>query len=530
MPASSFRSRQYAAIGGLMTLVCLSTATAVFGIRAVDQASARCRHANETLIAHLNLSNNAEKLFSEIKLSIIQDTARDLTRGMALLEAVRGDILTTRKAIALEFANMRGPEEETLEFDQLDRIERAIEDIAETYVEPNASTPAARDRRAYREKAIADLNDPALGKLFDEAIAEERREVDEAEGQMHHTVMLVETIAPLIGLATLALAAMLLFYFNRVFLSSLRRLSVGATALARGEFEHAIPSMPTKEFEDVRRGFEKIGAEFKLNRAELQSAHDRLESEVRDRTAALEAAKERLEDSDRARRNFFADISHELRTPLTVIRGEAEIALRGSDKSSTHYQDSLSRIAEQARHTNRLIDDLLFVARADSGAPRLDMRSVAVCALMGEVMNNFRPAAAERAISLSWKCRLGETVVLGDRGRLRQALSVIVDNAVRYSHRGGEVRATCRLDGGRIEIAVDDDGVGIMKTDFDRVFERYYRGGNSTNEQDGLGLGLPVAKAIVEAHKGEIRLTASASGGVTATIALPVESELRAVS
>lgn len=532
MPTKTFRSRHYAAIGGLAALVAIASATTVFGVRAVDHAAMKCRHANETLVAHIRLANSAENFLSEIGRANEPGSKRDEAREKQVYEAVRGDILTARKAIALEFGQLRGSRDETLEFDRLSDIERALDGIASMHFS-TAGAGLTREIRNQKAQLRKDLDDPTLPQLLDEAVADERREVDVAEIEMGRASMLAEAIAVGVGLATPIFAAAMLIYFQRVFLGSLKRLASGATALARGDFDHEIPAMPAREFDEVRLAFSRIGAEFKANRAALQAAHDRLESEVAHRTSALAAAKQRLEDSDRARRNFFADISHELRTPLTVIRGEAEIALRGDDKSAKHYQDCLTRIADQARHTNRLIDDLLFVARADSGAPRLDMRSVAICALMSEVIKNFRPIAAEKSIAIEWKCALNDTVVLGDRGRLRQALAVIVDNAVRYSFRGGEVRASCRLVEGRIEITVDDDGVGIMKSEFDRVFERYYRGGNAEDEQseqEGMGLGLPVAKAIVEAHNGEIRLSPSQSGGVTATIALPIESELRAVS
>lgn len=532
MPTQTFRSRQYAAIGGLAALVAIAAATTAFGVRAVDHAAMKCRHANETLVAHARLATSAEIFLSEVRRATEPGNRRNEARERELHEAVRGDILTARKAIALEFGSTRDRNDEPLEFDRLNDIERALENIASRHFAA-ASAASAREVRGQMEQLRRDLDDPTLSRLFDDAVADERREVDEAEIEMGRISMLAQAIAIGVALATLVFAAAILIYFQRVFLGSLRRLAGGAAALARGDFGHEIPAMPAREFDEIRLGFSRVGAEFRANRAALQSAHDRLESEVAHRTSALAAAKQKLEESDRARRNFFADISHELRTPLTVIRGEAEIALRGGEKPAKHYQESLERIADQARHTNRLIDDLLFVARADSGAPRLDMRSVAICALMSEVIKNFRPIAAEKSIAIDWKCALNDTVVLGDRGRLRQALAVIVDNAVRYSFRGGEVRASCRLTEGRIEITVDDDGVGIMKSEFDRVFERYYRGGNAESEQseqEGMGLGLPVAKAIVEAHKGEIRLSPSPSGGVTATIALPIESELRAVS
>jgi signal transduction histidine kinase len=121
-----------------------------------------------------------------------------------------------------------------------------------------------------------------------------------------------------------------------------------------------------------------------------------------------------------------------------------------------------------------------------------------------------------------------EVAMYGDRRRMRQVFGIVLDNAIRYSHAGGEVRTHLLQKEGKLSVAVEDDGIGLSDDDRGRVFDRFYRAENARDHVSGSGLGLPVAKAIVEAHHGEIRLLPSATGGVRAEIFLPAEVKLRA--
>ena len=262
----------------------------------------------------------------------------------------------------------------------------------------------------------------------------------------------------------------------------------------------------------------------------MRDSNVRLEAIVEERTRALKSSNEILEMVDENRRKLLADISHEFRTPLTVIRGESEIALRGKAKTKAEYQETLARIMEQAEQTTRLVDDLLFIARADAGESKLKVRPVSVSSLLGSSCSDFKAKAAQKEITIVQDFEGVNVVAMGDSGRLRQVFSILLDNALRYSNAGGKVEVKLERDASNIVVLVRDSGIGLTKEESKQAFERFFRGGNAQGHARGTGLGLSVAKAIVEAHKGTITLKGKSGKGALATVILPAEDKLKAVA
>jgi len=245
---------------------------------------------------------------------------------------------------------------------------------------------------------------------------------------------------------------------------------------------------------------------------------------------ALKSSNDMLELVDENRRKLLADISHEFRTPLTVIRGEAEIAIRGKSKTKAEYLESLERIIEQSDQATRLVDDLLFMARADAGEPRLKVRPVSVDSLLGPVCGDFSAKAEKRKVTLKQSFGDENAVVMGDPGRLRQVFAILVDNALQYSMKGGTVEVNLERIDSEVVVTVRDEGIGLTKEEAQQAFQRFFRGGHAQGHARGTGLGLPVAKAIVEAHKGSITLQGKPGKGALATVILPAENKLKAVA
>jgi two-component system, OmpR family, sensor kinase len=246
---------------------------------------------------------------------------------------------------------------------------------------------------------------------------------------------------------------------------------------------------------------------------------------VAERTEELRLANESLRKIDETRRGFFADISHELRTPLTIIRGEGEIALRGQNKRVAEYKLSIDRIVEQAKHLSVLVNDLLFIARQGAGAARLNLQPIDLSNLLEKVCGDAKVIAHGKAIQIALANGGAHEMVRGDPARLRQLFIVLLDNAVRYSKSKGTVKVEIARSNGEVTVRVSDRGVGIAPEELEGIFERFRRGGNaSTMNEEGLGLGLPVAKAIVEAHKGRIEMASRLGKGTTVTVALPAET------
>jgi two-component system OmpR family sensor kinase len=306
----------------------------------------------------------------------------------------------------------------------------------------------------------------------------------------------------------------------------LAELVRGTAKLAEGDLSHRITISGRDEFADLGRSFNSMAEDLQVHQKALEDAHANLETIVAERTEELRKANESLRKVDETRRAFFADISHELRTPLTIIRGEGEIALRGRNKRVAEYKRSIERTVEQAKHLSVLVNDLLFIARQGAGAARLNLQSIDLNALIEKVCGDARVIASNRSIDIALANGSSHEMVRGDPARLRQLFLVLLDNAVRYSKSKGAVEVEIGRTGGDITVRVSDRGVGIAPEELEGVFERFRRGGNAAEmNEEGLGLGLPLAKAIVEAHKGRIKMESQVGEGTTVTVALPAEAE-----
>jgi signal transduction histidine kinase len=293
---------------------------------------------------------------------------------------------------------------------------------------------------------------------------------------------------------------------------------------------HRIPDLQPQEFSLIGRAYNAMALTLDERINRLQRANKRLEARVEEHQSALQANEQKLSEVDENRRKLLADISHEFRTPLTVIRGESEIALRGSNKSESEYREALQRIISQADHTTRLVDDLLFIARADAGESRLDMKPVAVGNLVGEICKGFQASAQAKDVRIRFEDSGSKGIVRGDTGRLRQVFTILLDNALRYSHPGGHIEVSVNTVQRKVNVHVRDQGIGLTEAEAAKAFERFFRGAQAAGHARGTGLGLPVAKAIVEAHGGSIGLTGKPGEGAEASVILPVEDSMRVVS
>jgi signal transduction histidine kinase len=214
-----------------------------------------------------------------------------------------------------------------------------------------------------------------------------------------------------------------------------------------------------------------------------------------------------------------------------VIRGEAEVALRGADKPASDYRHALTRVAEEAAHTARLVDDLLFVARSEAGEARSARHPVALDEVVQGALAAARTLAAPHDIRIGFPGAPRRVVVQGDADRLRQLVLILLDNAVRYSDPGSEVTVELQTPPGMTRLVVADSGIGIAPDELERVFERFHRGAGAAARDDiGSGLGLPLARAIARAHGGEVRLENRPDRGTVALVDLPAANPLQAVA
>ena len=231
--------------------------------------------------------------------------------------------------------------------------------------------------------------------------------------------------------------------------------------------------------------------------------------EIRSLARGFNAMAARLQVSDQNRRNMLADLSHELRTPLTVIQGNAEGMLDGLYPAD---EKILRSILEETQLLSRLVDDLRTLSLAESGTLQLRLEPTDLGALITETAAGFGPRAEASGVRLEVRLSAPSSLEV-DPVRIREVLSNLITNALRYASRGGVVLVY--LEGNTVSI--EDDGPGISPADLPHVFERFYKSGDS----GGMGLGLSIAKYLVEAHGGEIRAERPADGGTRISFTLP---------
>ena len=248
-----------------------------------------------------------------------------------------------------------------------------------------------------------------------------------------------------------------------------------------------------------------------------------LEDEVARRTGELEDANARLQRLDQMRMLFLADIGHELRTPLTVLRGEAEVALRG-ERPVEEHRETLRRIVLLAQQMGRLVEDLLFLARAEVGAVRFDMQPIVLQDVLEIALAEGRVLADARDIVVRAELPEEPCRIEGDAERLTQAFLIVLDNAVKYSCPGQPVDVTLAVDGAEAAVRSRNVGQGIPASDLPYVLNRFYRGQQApSGPTSGSGLGLPIAKWIVDTHGGRVAV-ASSGGETIVTINLPLRA------
>ena len=230
----------------------------------------------------------------------------------------------------------------------------------------------------------------------------------------------------------------------------------------------------------------------------------------------------RLEASFRQVRQFSADASHELRTPLTVMKGETELALRRS-RPAEDYRLVLESNLEEIDRMTQIVDELLFLARADLGEVRIETLPVRLDALVEDIQRQAAVLGQEQDIQVT--VGFVEPVqVQGDELRLRELLLNLVDNAVKYSRPGGKVEIALARDGGTARLSVTDQGLGIPTDAQARIFDRFYRTDKArAHVTKGTGLGLSICKWIVEAHHGRIEVQSKVGEGSRFTVILPAD-------
>ncbi len=271
--------------------------------------------------------------------------------------------------------------------------------------------------------------------------------------------------------------------------------------------------------EDIR---ERKAAEDALRQINIT-----LEERVYERTLELEAANNRLTELDRMKSRFIADVSHELRTPLSVLNTRVYLLERTPEEKRAEYVRGLR---EQIERLSRFVNDVLDLSRIEGERHQMTLEKVALNPLLSQVVESLQPRALESGLELHCYPAADLPRVMGHSERLSQVITNLVSNALKYTHTG-QVTISSGLDpsGDRVWLCVQDTGIGIPAEDLPHIFDRFYRAQNvSQMTIAGTGLGLNIAKEIIEMHGGEITIESEVGVGTTVKVWLRVAPALPA--
>jgi heavy metal sensor kinase len=267
----------------------------------------------------------------------------------------------------------------------------------------------------------------------------------------------------------------------------------------------------------ITQAAERIAGGDLTQRLTVPTAQD----EIGRLAATFNAMIDRLEASFQQVRQFTSDASHELRTPLTVLKGETELALR-RPRSSDDYRVVLESSLEEIERMSRIVDELLFLSRADLGEIKMESRPVRLDHLFDDLKRQAEVLGYEQGVQIVTGL-IEPATVAGDDMRLGELVLNLLDNAIKYSPPGGRVEMSLVTQDGMARLSVSDQGIGVAREEHAHIFDRFYRTDAArAHTKKGTGLGLAICQWIVDAHHGTIEVHSEPGKGSTFTVVLPL--------
>ncbi|WP_237220290.1 sensor histidine kinase [Salipiger sp. CCB-MM3] len=417
-------------------------------------------------------------------------------RTAQVVQTLQGTFARLRGGLDAEVAAAKGLDAQS---------RRATLSLALARMEAQLNTAQAgllsKDASRAQLRAHLDGFASAVEPLLAEAVNEERRlrrEILSGIDALRHRLTLAAAI--MAGVALLLTAGFYLFLLRPQF-RRLDALQGAARRIGQEDFSVSLPGTRQDEIGRLYTETNRMAQALAARASTVARDRARLEETIASRTEALRAANARLERTDEDRRRFFADISHELRTPLTVILMEAQLGRRGAPQP----EEAFATIENRATRLGRRIDDLLRIARSETGQLALDPAPVDLAQLTTEAIAETTAELANAGMELQRPDpATAPLMVIADRNWLRQVISGLIRNAIRHARDGGLLRLELQAQGTTAELRVIDNGPGIPPAAQALVFDRFAQSGGQSAQ--GFGLGLPLARWVIEQQGGEITL------------------------
>ncbi|OGQ75667.1 MAG: hypothetical protein A3G40_11355 [Deltaproteobacteria bacterium RIFCSPLOWO2_12_FULL_57_22] len=323
----------------------------------------------------------------------------------------------------------------------------------------------------------------------------------------------------LLALLGIGLSVVASLFLARKMVTPIRAIQAGAARIGAGALEQRIDIRTSDELE-------ALADEFNNMAAQLQESYADLERKVADRTHQLATANERLDDASRHKSQFLANMSHELRTPLNAILGLTEMILdKIYGEVPERIRSALEDVQASGRHLLGLINDVLDLSKIEAGQMTLALHEYSMREVVQAVSTAMQPLAAAKNLTLKVTIPPDLPPGKGDQRRIAQVLMNLVGNAIKFAE-AGEVRVEVGISDGSFLVSVSDTGPGIAPADQQRIFEEFQQvDGSSSRSKGGTGLGLTIAKRIIEMHGGRIWVESKIGVGSTFMFTLPLQVE-----
>jgi len=264
-----------------------------------------------------------------------------------------------------------------------------------------------------------------------------------------------------------------------------------------------------------------------VDRLDRRIAVDSTQHELKDLATAINDMLNRINQSYQTQVRFVSDASHELRTPISVIQGYVNLLDRWGKEDEKVMQESIDAIKGETDNMKNLVEQLLFLARGDNETMQLQRQIFDMCHVVEEIIREAKLIDPHHVFQLNLPA---SAVIIGDKQLIKQAVRILVDNSIKYTPMGETIKLGVTVEGQEVRIQVQDNGIGIDPQDLPHVFDRFYRSDESrARKTGGAGLGLAIAKWIVERHSGYFKVVSRVDIGTRITVVLPLEDDATSI-
>ena len=475
--------------------------------------------AQSLLSEHQMLSSISYRLFKQLTDELIfgrNANQAEVRNKQALIE----QSLMVIRDLEVRQRNELGPDITQGSVEDTDELQFLIAEIIDEFnavIAMNDTTPLSQQERVQR--LLEFTIDNKFREAINAAVSRQSKVVSATNARIEalnsaivwFSIILCVLVGPFIVFGCVWL-------FNQLY-QPLTVIGSGTQVIASGNYNFRLPENLDQEFHSLVQSLNQLAGQMAEHEKQAETMRDQLQYEVDQRTSELTEANRQLTLIDTRRKQFIADITHELRTRLTIIRGEAQVTLRQNHADTRDYRAALQTVLDQVVGLSVLVDDLLLLARAEINQLRLFPDDLQVVDILEHQVEQWQRKMPLRSFRLNTAdAEKSRIVIRADEQRLRQVMTILIDNATRYSDPGDPVEISLKATEDQVMISVRDHGDGISPADLQYIFERFVRFKPRT---DGAGLGLSIARTLVEAHQGEIYAESEQGQGSVFTVVLP---------